>query len=134
MLVTDRDLRWLERLNRHPVLRARMESLLCVVEDAAGDLEKADAAERRVIEELRQMGNEALAAWAERGVEKSVAAARVEPKLRSTGKKTLLAHDLRPNRCGRACVAEWHTDRATFQHPCGDPLPRQFAAIATGDE
>lgn len=87
MLVTDRDLMWLERLNRHPILRARMESLLCVVEDAAGDLEKADAAERRVIEELRQMGNEALAAWAERGVEKSVAAARVEPKLRSTGKK-----------------------------------------------
>ncbi|QLH48621.1 MAG: ISKra4 family transposase [Candidatus Accumulibacter cognatus] len=77
----------LERLNRHPTLRARMESLLGVVEDAAGDLEKADAAERRVIEELRQMGNEALAAWAERGVEKSVAVARVEPDLRLAGKK-----------------------------------------------
>jgi hypothetical protein len=34
--------------------------LLGVVEDAEGGLEKADAAERRVIEELRQMGNEAL--------------------------------------------------------------------------
>ncbi|KFB70820.1 MAG: hypothetical protein AW09_004065 [Candidatus Accumulibacter phosphatis] len=87
MLATDRDQMLLERLNRHPTLRARMESLLGVVEDAAGDLEKADAAERRVIEELRQMGNEALAAWAERGVEKSVAVARVEPDLRLAGKK-----------------------------------------------
>ena len=48
MLATDRDLMWLERLNRHPVLRARMESLPGIVEDAAGDLEKADAAERGV--------------------------------------------------------------------------------------
>ncbi len=63
------------------MLRARMESLLGVVEDVAGDLEKADAAERRVIEELRQMGNEALAAWAERGVE-NVAFGRVPDKLK----------------------------------------------------
>jgi hypothetical protein len=58
MLTTDRDRVLLERLNRHPPLRARMESLLAVVEDAAGDGAKADAAERRVIDELRQMGNE----------------------------------------------------------------------------
>ena len=25
-------------------------------------------------------------------------------------------------------MAEWHTDRAAFQHPCGDQLPGQFAA------
>jgi len=73
MPATDRDQMLLERLNCHPLLRARVESLLEVVEDAAGDCEKADAAERRVIEELRQMGNEALTAWAERGVEKRAA-------------------------------------------------------------
>jgi len=70
MLPTDRDPVFLERLNRHPQMRTRVESLLAVVEDAEGDCERADAAERRVIEELRQMGNEALTAWAERGVEK----------------------------------------------------------------
>ena len=32
MLTTDRDRMLLERLNRHPHLRARMESLLAVVE------------------------------------------------------------------------------------------------------
>lgn len=76
-----------DRLSRHPLLYARVESLLSVVENAAGDLEKADAAERRVIEELRQMGNEALTAWAERGVEKQVATAVATPKLRPAGKK-----------------------------------------------
>ena len=63
MLMTDRDRVLLERLNRHPQMRARVESLLAVVEDAAGDCERADAAERRMMEELRQMGHEALTAW-----------------------------------------------------------------------
>lgn len=45
MLAIDRDQMLLERLNRHPLLRARVESLLAVVEAATGDCEKADAAE-----------------------------------------------------------------------------------------
>ena len=98
MSAIDRDPMLLERLNRHPFLRARVESLLEVVEDAAGDCEKADAAERRVIEELRQMGNDALTAWAERGVEKRAAVAQAEPNWRPGGKKTVLVHDLRPDR------------------------------------
>ena len=87
MLTTDRDRVLLERLHRHPHLRARMEGLLAVVEDAAGDCAKADAAERRVIDELRQMGNEALTAWAERGVEKQVVLAQAEPDWRPGGEK-----------------------------------------------
>ena len=90
MLAIDRDQVLCERLNRHPLLRARVESLLGVVEDAAGDCEKADAAERRVIEELRQLGNEALTAWAERGVEKSVVVAQAEPDWRPGGKKNCI--------------------------------------------
>ena len=65
MSTIDRDQLLCERLNRHPRLRARVESLFAVVEDAAGDCKKADAAERRVIEALRQMGHDALTAWAE---------------------------------------------------------------------
>lgn len=95
MFAIDRDQVLCERLNRHPRLRARVDGLLAVVEDAAGDCEKADLAERRVIEELRQMGNEALTAWAERGVEKHATVARAEPDWRSGGKKTVLVHDLR---------------------------------------
>lgn len=40
-------------MNAHPLLRDRMEMLLRVVENAAGDVEKADEAERLVIEEIR---------------------------------------------------------------------------------
>lgn len=43
MFPTDRDQVLLERLNRHPQMRTRVESLLAVVEDAAGDCERADA-------------------------------------------------------------------------------------------
>jgi hypothetical protein len=92
MFPTDRDQVLLERLNRHPQMRTRVESLLAVVEDAEGDCERADAAERRVIEELRQMGNEALTAWAERGVERQAALAQAEPAWRPGGKKTRVAN------------------------------------------
>ncbi len=123
MLATDRDPMLLERLNRHRLLRARMENLLGVVEDAAGDCEKADAAERRVIEELRQLGNDALTAWAERGVEKRAAMAQAEPDWRPGGKKTVLVHDLRADRGDRTTLAERHGHRAAV--PClgGGELP-----------
>jgi hypothetical protein len=83
----EQDLIFLQRLNGHPVLRARFESLLGVVEDAGGDLEKADAAERRGIEEVRQMGNEVLTAWAQNGIARSAARVGQASAGRSGGKK-----------------------------------------------
>jgi hypothetical protein len=53
-----------KRLEQHPQLQKRVESLLDVVEDANGDLDKANAAEERVILELQQMGREAIEHWA----------------------------------------------------------------------
>jgi hypothetical protein len=53
-----------ERLNRHPELKAKIESLVSVVENAEGDLIKASEAEQRVIEEIRQLGQAALQGWA----------------------------------------------------------------------
>jgi len=83
----EQDIVLLQRIKRHPLLRARVESLLAVVEDAGDDLEKADAAERRVIEELRQMGNEVLTEWAQGGIDKCAAQAREDEETRSGGKK-----------------------------------------------
>lgn len=60
----DQDYHLLACLNRHPHLKGRIAALLSLVEDAGGGLKKADEAERRVIEELRQLGNEALHSWA----------------------------------------------------------------------
>ena len=55
-----------ERLNHHPELKAKIESLISVVENAEGDLIKASEAEQRVIEEIRQLGQAALQGWATR--------------------------------------------------------------------
>lgn len=53
-----------ERLSAHPQLQERIEALLAIVEDTSADVTQADEAERRVIGELRRLGNEALCRWA----------------------------------------------------------------------
>ena len=55
-----------ERLEQHPELAKRFEMILDIVGNAAGDVEKADEAERRAIEAVRQLGNEILQGWAQR--------------------------------------------------------------------
>ena len=62
---TPADERLLARLNQHPQLRGRVERLVDLVEDAGDDLRKADEAERRVIEEVRGLGQELLGDWAD---------------------------------------------------------------------
>lgn len=85
---SNRDELFITRLNHHPQLRERMETLLNVVENVAGDCTKADAAEQAVIEELRNMGNEALQCWAERATQKATETLRHEqPALQGNGKK-----------------------------------------------
>lgn len=59
---SDRELLW--RINQYPELKAKIGNLLGIIENAGGDVEKADEAERRIIEELRRMGNEVLQSWA----------------------------------------------------------------------
>ena len=75
------------RLRAHPQLRNRMESLLLAVEDETGELREADAAELRVIDEMRRMGREALQAWAARQVEKTAQEVGQEGGVWSEGKK-----------------------------------------------
>ncbi len=55
-----------QRLHQHPYLKAKVEELLAVVENAEGDLTSADAAEQRVIESIQKLGQAALQGWAER--------------------------------------------------------------------
>ena len=62
-----------ERLQEYPELKAKIEAMLAIIENAGGDVEKAAEAERRIIEELRQMGNEVLHSWARRQQEKKEA-------------------------------------------------------------
>ena len=55
-----------ERLREYPELKNRIEQMLGIIENANGDVEKAAEAERRVMEEMRRMGNEVLHSWAQR--------------------------------------------------------------------
>ena len=77
-----------ERLRDHPELRTKVEALLGVVENAAGDVEKAAEAERRVTEELRQLGNEVLHAWARGQAERTERALAQPPGVQRKEKKT----------------------------------------------
>ncbi|HBZ57161.1 MAG TPA: hypothetical protein DEO88_17280 [Syntrophobacteraceae bacterium] len=53
-----------ERLQEHPGLCKRLESILDIAENADGALKTADEAEQRAIEELRRLGNELIQQWA----------------------------------------------------------------------
>jgi hypothetical protein len=83
----DEDTKLLELLNRHPGLKQRVRALADIAEDADGDLVRADEAERRVIEEVRRIGQETLHSWAEgriaRGEEEQLQAEGI----RRSGKK-----------------------------------------------
>jgi hypothetical protein len=54
-----------DRLSYYPGLKAKIESLLSVVEQAEGDMVKADEAEQRVIDKIRQLGQAVLQEWAQ---------------------------------------------------------------------
>jgi len=72
------------RLKRHPLLHKRIAALIGIVEDSEGDLDKANAAEERVIQELQQMGKEALQGWAK---EKE---SNRQDKIKNKGKKKFI--------------------------------------------
>lgn len=77
-----------ERLAQHPELKTKIESLLSVVENAAGDLTQADEAEQAVIGEIRALGQAALAGWAEQSHEATRDSfIQSHPKAHRSGKK-----------------------------------------------
>jgi len=53
-----------ERLNAHPILKKRMMLLFEIVEDRAGNYNRADEAEEKIVEQVREMGNELMHIWA----------------------------------------------------------------------
>lgn len=76
------------RLQHYPALCERLESLLNIVENAAGDHAKADAAEQAVLEEVRKLGHTALQSWADQAVQRATATVRQQqPTLHGNGKK-----------------------------------------------
>jgi len=77
-----------ERLKEYPELKIKIESMLAIIENAGGDVEKAAEAERRIIEELRQMGNEVLHSWARRQQQKKEEEYDTKPGVNRKEKKS----------------------------------------------
>jgi len=89
------------RLKAYPELRAKIETMLNIIENAVGDVEKAAVAEQRVIDALREFGNDILYSWARRQHQKKEAAFNAKPGVNRKEKSTLLVHAARQNRTKR---------------------------------
>jgi hypothetical protein len=74
-------------LRAHPELRKRMSSIVLAVEGDAGKLKEADAAEERIVDEMRLLGREALKSWAENRVEATEREIRQRPQMHRQGEK-----------------------------------------------
>ena len=121
----------LRGLNAHPQIKSRIASMLAVVEDAAGDLKEADAAEMRLIEEIRRMGQEAMQAWANRQVEISEQEIRCGGQVQREGKKTLLAHHLRGHQRSRAPIPQSKQANSPLCGQCQSQPPQLLSPAAT---
>lgn len=77
----------LRGLREHPQIRSRIAALLAVVNDAAGDLKRADDAEDRLIEEIRGLGQEAMQTWAQEQVQQTEEDVRRSGRAHREGKK-----------------------------------------------
>ena len=124
-----------KRLKDLPEVRARFERMLGVIENAAGDVEKAAEAEQQVTEELRQMGNEVLHGWARRQEQKKENKFNSAKGVNRKEKKPLLAHKIWENRNRRAYLysrAQGSGDSTIFRIS-GGCVSRLLHSIAAGD-
>jgi len=74
-------------LRARPGLRKRVSSIVLSVEGDEGELTEADAAEERLVEEMRLLGREALRSWAEKRVEATEREIRQRPQMHRQGEK-----------------------------------------------
>ena len=71
----------------HPHFRDRLASIVGAVGNLDGDLGLADAAEERLVEEMRLLGREALQGWANERVEATERDVRGQTGMHRQGKK-----------------------------------------------
>lgn len=76
-----------QRLREQPQIRQRVALLLRAVQDAGGDLKRADDAEQRLSDELRRLGQEAMQGWAEGQVRATEKELRQGGRVHREGKK-----------------------------------------------
>jgi hypothetical protein len=125
-----------ERLKEYPELKTKIETMLAIIENAGGDVEKAAAAERRIIEELRQMGNEVLHSWARRQQRKKEEEYDSKPGVNRKEKKALLVYATGENRNSRTDLYPRSAEAAdsTLFRICGSEVPWVFRSPAASPD
>lgn len=79
-----------DRLQGHPDLLKRFDSLLNIVEASSGNVDKASEAEQLVIDQLRLLGNEVIHDWAVcKEKQKADEVINSKDKIERNGKKKL---------------------------------------------
>ena len=80
------------RLTRYPELKVHFEELVTIIENPKEETTLADVAEQRIIDQLRDLGHDALQNWGVRQseqtsaqIEKKVSTARKNTKKKSVG-------------------------------------------------
>jgi hypothetical protein len=71
----------------HPGFRDRLAAIVGAVGNSNGDLGEADAAEERLVEEMRLLGREAMQGWAHKRVEATEREVRGQAGMHRQGKK-----------------------------------------------
>ena len=84
------------RLAAQPKMLAKVLEMLELMENAQGNLRRADEAERRVTEILRGTGQEILTGWAKQVAEAVTAEVRAAEPVVAHAKKSSLVYDIRP--------------------------------------
>ena len=72
------------RRQAYPELRAKIATMVSIIENAGGDVEKAAVAEQQVIDAVRDLGNNVLHRWASRQQEKKEAEYTAKPAVIGT--------------------------------------------------
>jgi hypothetical protein len=127
---------FLRRLREYPELQAKIETMLAIIENAGGDVEKAAEAERRIIEELQQMGNEVLHGWARRQQQKKEEEYNAKPGMNRKEKNPLLVCATGENRNSRTDLharSAGAADSTVFRIR-GSGVPWVFGSPATSHE
>ena len=124
-----------EKLKQYPELKAKIETMLGIIENSGGDVEKAAEAERQIIEEMRQMGNEVLHGWARRQQQKKEDEYTAKPGVNRKKKNALLVH---PGWESRNCRTDFYPRAARARNTAifgigGSGMPWVLGSAAASD-
>lgn len=98
--MTSEKFNFYERLEKHPILKARFEAILDTTE-ATGNGDTADAIEERTVNQVCQLGNELMTDWAKAKSEETLKVYKSENSAAQLKKNGKLAHMFWSCKCPR---------------------------------